>query len=128
MQQINKNTKIYCSFSQNAGNKGCEFFNSAFLKHNIDAIYKSFSINCIDEALKSAKCLKFSGCAISMPFKKIAFNLVDKKDESAIDCQSINTILFNYNRSELIGYNTDYYATEKLIIQFIDKHSKLYVI
>ena len=60
IQSINKDTKIYCSFSENAGNKGCQFFNPAFFKYNINAIYKSFSVNNIDNALNCAKFLKFN--------------------------------------------------------------------
>jgi shikimate 5-dehydrogenase len=124
---INKDTKIYCSFSKNAGNKGCEFFNQAFLKYNINAIYKSFSINDIDSALKCAKILKFSGCGISMPFKINAFDLVDKKDASAIKCKSINTILFDENSNKLIGYNTDFYATQKILRNYLE-YETLYIL
>jgi len=128
VRSINKDTKIYCSFSKNAGNKGCEFFNSAFLKYNIDAIYKSFSVIDIDDALKSAKCLKFSGCAVAMPFKKRAFELVDKNDVSSFNCQSVNTIVFDYESNMSIGYNTDYYATEKILEKLVDKYSKIYIL
>lgn len=117
---INKDTKIYCSFSKNAGNKGCEFFNPAFYKYNINAIYKSFSVDNIDDALKCAKLFKINGCAISMPFKKRAYELVDEKDISAINSKSVNTIIFDYNSNKSIGYNTDYYATEHLLIYYIE--------
>lgn len=127
IQSINKDTKIYCSFSSNAGNKGCEFFNLAFKKYNINAIYKSFSVNNIDEALNCAKFLKFNGCAISMPFKKIAFELVDEKDISAINSESINTILFNYKLNKSIGYNTDYYAVEKILENYIN-YKTIYIL
>ena len=39
---INKDTKLYGSFSDKPGNNGCMFFNKGFKKHKIDAIYKSF--------------------------------------------------------------------------------------
>ena len=42
--EINSETKLYGSFSLKAGNLGCKLFNEAFQKHNINAIYKSFSI------------------------------------------------------------------------------------
>ena len=35
---INKDTKIFCSFSSNPGNNGCEFFNTKFQENNINAI------------------------------------------------------------------------------------------
>lgn len=124
---INKDTKIYCSFSKNAGNKGCEFFNPAFYKYNINAIYKSFSVDDIDYALSCAKFLKFNGCAIAMPFKKRAFDLVNQKDISAIKSESVNTILFDYNQNKSIGYNTDYYATEKLLENYTE-YKTIYIL
>lgn len=128
VQSINKDTKIYCSFSKNAGNKGCEFFNSAFSKYNINAIYKSFSVCDIDEAFKSAKCLKFSGCAVAMPFKKRAFELVDQNDISSLNCKSVNTIVLDYESNKSIGYNTDYYATEKILEKFVGRYNKIYIL
>lgn len=124
---INKDTKIYCSFSKNAGNKGCEFFNQAFLKYKINAIYKSFSVDDIETALSCAKVLKFHGCGISMPFKIKAFDLIDQKDISAIKCKSINTILFNQESNKLIGYNTDFYATQKILQNYIT-HDVIYIL
>ena len=124
---ISKDTKIYCSFSKNAGNKGCEFFNSAFYKHNINAIYKSFSVDNIDDALNCAKFLKFNGCAIAMPFKKRAFELVDEKDVSAINSESVNTIVFDYDSNKLKGYNSDYYATEKLLENYVG-YNTIYIL
>jgi shikimate dehydrogenase len=128
VRSISKDTKIYCSFSKNAGNKGCEFFNSAFLKYNIDAIYKSFSVIDIDDAFKSARCLKFNGCAVAMPFKKRAFELVDETDISALNCKSVNTIVFDYESNKSIGYNTDYYATEKILEKLVNNYSKIYIL
>lgn len=127
-QLINKDTKIYCSFSKNAGNKGCQFFNAAFYKYNINAIYKSFSVDNINDALNSAKILRFNGCAIAMPFKKTAFELVDCKDISASNSESVNTILFDYESNKLTGYNTDYYATGKILESKIDKYNTIYIL
>ena len=46
---INKDTKIYGSFSNNPGNNGCKFFNKKFQENNINAIYKSFYSNNIND-------------------------------------------------------------------------------
>lgn len=126
MLQINKDTKIYGSFSQNPGNKGCEFFNKKFEDNGINAFYKSFSSNNIFESLNSAKVLNFSGCAIAMPFKTEAFNIVDNKDNSAILSNSVNTIIFENNL--LYGYNTDYYAAIDVIDKYkINGYENVYV-
>ena len=64
---IDKDTKIYCSFSQNPGNNGCNFFNSEFEKRKINAIYKSFYSDNISESIKAVKHLDIKGFALSMP-------------------------------------------------------------
>jgi len=127
IQSIDKNTKIFCSFSEVAGNKGCQFFNSAFNKYNINAIYKSFSIDNIENGLKCAKYLRFSGCAISMPFKIRAFDLIDEKDISAIQSNSVNTVILDYAKNKLIGYNTDYYASEQILKKYIN-YKTIYIL
>ena len=112
---INKETKIYCSFSKNAGNKGCEFFNAEFSKHGINAIYKSFSIVNIYKAIEAAKTLKFSGCAVAMPYKIQVMNVLNFKDDSVVKSDAVNTIIFDWDTNKLTGYNTDYYGTKKIL-------------
>ena len=124
---INKDTKIYGSFSKKAGNKGCEFFNKVFAEHSINAIYKSFSINDIGQAFIAALTLKFSGFAVSMPFKKLAYELVDMADDDAIKCQSVNTIIIN-DFDSVIGYNTDFYGAKKLLTPYRNNFSTIYIL
>jgi shikimate dehydrogenase len=125
---INKNTKIFCSFSKNAGNKGCEFFNRAFSDHNVDAIYKSFSVDNIEDAIRAAKTLKFSGCAVAMPYKKIVYGMVDVLDQSAIKSKSVNTVIFDHDKDLMTGYNTDYYGANKILLPLSYSHNVLYVL
>lgn len=75
---INKDTKIYCSFSSNPGNNGCEFFNNKFQDQNINAIYKSFYSDNLKNSIKAVKILDIKGFAISMPFKIEVLNYVDE--------------------------------------------------
>ena len=65
---INKDTKIYGSFSSSPGNNGCEFFNKEFEDRNINAIYKSFYSDDIKKSIEAVKTLSISGFAVSMPF------------------------------------------------------------
>jgi shikimate dehydrogenase len=66
---IDKDTLLFGSFSEKAGNVGCLIFNKCFQYYKLNAIYKSFSIDNLHDAIISAKCLGFSGFAVSMPFK-----------------------------------------------------------
>lgn len=103
---INKDTKIYGSFSKNPGNNGCEFFNLAFEKYKINAIYKSFYSNDIAKITEAVKTLGFSGFAVSMPYKVEILKYLDSVDEDAKKIGACNTILLEDNR--LVGYNTDW--------------------
>ena len=76
---INKDTEIYCSFAEKAGNVGCKLFNSSFNYYGMDKIYKSFSVNNIKDAVISVKTLNIKGFAVTMPFKIEVINYLDDK-------------------------------------------------
>jgi shikimate dehydrogenase len=115
--KINKDTQIYGSFAQKAGNNGCKMFNAAFEYHDLNAIYKSFSINNIEDALVSMRVLNIKGVGITMPYKVEAYEYVDKVDEIAERIQTINTII--NNNGVLTGYNTDYFAALEVLTESI---------
>ncbi len=106
--QINKDTKLYGSFSETPGNNGCLFFNSAFEKHNINAIYKSFYSNNISDTISSVKHLGFAGFALSMPHKINVIPLLDDMDDVSKTIGAVNTVI--NNDGKLTGYNTDFFG------------------
>ena len=55
MSWVNKDTEIYCSFAKNAGNTGCQMMNSAFYYYGLNKIYKSFSVNNIENAVNAVQ-------------------------------------------------------------------------
>ena len=114
---INKDTKIYGSFSKKAGNNGCRFFNAAFAEHNIDALYRSYSVDNIEHAVFSAKTLGFSGFAVSMPFKIDVLRHVDDISDEVSYVGSSNTVI--NTEGKLKAYNTDYYASLSLLKNLI---------
>lgn len=103
---INKDTLLYGSFSDNPGNNGCIFFNDAFQKYNINAIYKSFYSDNIEKTIDAVKHLNFSGFALSKPFKESVMGYLDEHDASILYIKACNTVL-NKN-GKLYGYNTDW--------------------
>jgi shikimate dehydrogenase len=105
---INKDTKIYGSFSTNPGNNGCVFFNTKFKENNVNAIYKSFYSNNIEDSVSAAKSLQFSGFAVSMPFKTEILKYVDTIDCAVKQIGAANTIV--NKDGKLKAYNTDYTA------------------
>jgi len=125
--EINSETKLYGSFSIKAGNLGCKLFNKAFQDNNINAIYKSFSIISIKDAVAAARTLNFAAFAVSMPFKIDVLKYVDEIVEECCEIGAANTII---NKNEkLWAYNTDIYAANKAISLGLDSgYSKLYIL
>ena len=107
---INKDTKIYCSFSSSPGNNGCELFNNEFKNRNINAIYKSFYSDDIKKSIEAVKTLSISGFAVSMPFKVEVLDLVDELTDEVKSIGSANTIV--NNDGYLVAHNTDYYGVK----------------
>jgi shikimate dehydrogenase len=117
--QINKDTKIYCSFSSNPGNNGCNFFNKKFKEHNINAIYKSFFSDNLHDSINAVKSLNISGFALSMPFKIEIMDYADKIDPKALQIGSANTII--NSAGKLIAYNTDWIGVKKFFLNMNNK-------
>ena len=110
MSWINKDTEIYCSFAKKAGNTGCQMMNSAFYYHGLNKIYKSFSIDNIEDAVNAVKTLNIKGFAITMPYKKEILEFVDEMDDNVKEIGATNTVI--NNNGTLKAYNTDYLAAQ----------------
>jgi len=113
MKLIDKDTKIYCSFSTSPGNNGCIYFNRKFQENNINAIYKSFYSDNIEKSIQAVKTLGIAGFAISMPYKVDVLQLVDEIDESAKQIGAANTVI--NNNGYLKAYNTDWLGVSKYL-------------
>jgi len=112
---IDKDTKIFCSFSINPGNNGCVFFNEKFKQNNVNALYKSFFSDNIKKSVEAVKTLGISGFAVSMPFKIEILNYVDQVDEIAQTIGSCNTVI--NKEGKLIAYNTDWIGIKNYLLQ-----------
>ena len=118
MQSINKDTKIYCSFSTSPGNNGCIYFNKKFQENNINAIYKSFYSDDIEKSIQAVKTLGIAGFAVSMPFKLEVLQYVDEVSEDVKQIGAANTII--NNNGYLKAYNTDWLGVSKYILENVD--------
>jgi shikimate 5-dehydrogenase len=125
MNIVNKDTKLYGSFSSNPGNNGCIFFNTRFQQEGINAIYKSFYSDNILSSVIAAKILKFKGFAISMPFKAEVLKHVDEVDFAAKIIGAANTVV---NKDGFLkAYNTDWMGVYNYL-SLLTKPEQLYIL
>ena len=110
---INKDTEIYCSFAEKAGNVGCKLFNSSFNYYGMNKIYKSFSVNNIQDAVNAVKTLDIKGFAVTMPFKTEVLDYVDYMSNGVKAVGAANTII--NEKGILSAYNTDYNAAKEVL-------------
>ena len=83
---------------------------------DLNFIYKAFSTQDIEAAVKGVRALGIRGCAVSMPYKEACIPFLDELDPSATAIQSVNTIV--NDDGFLRAYNTDYIAVAKLLDQY----------
>ncbi|WOA54113.1 shikimate 5-dehydrogenase [Dickeya solani] len=110
---LNKDTKLCISLSGRPSNIGTRFHNYLYQKLDLDFIYKAFTTNDIEHAVKGVRALGIRGCSVSMPFKESCIPFIDTLSDSAKAIDSVNTIV-NEN-GHLTAYNTDYIAVKYLI-------------
>ena len=110
---IDKDTLLFGSFAKQAGSTGCKFFNDAFKIHNVNAIYKSFSVDSIIPAMTAMKTLRIKGAGITMPYKREVLKYVDSVSEHVDRIGAANTII-NYN-GRLHAENTDWLSVRDML-------------
>ena len=109
----NNKTKIFISVSKFPGNSGSNFHNSLFNYFKINSLYIPLKLNLEKNFKNIILDLNISGCSVSMPFKTTIFKFLDKRHITCKFTKNVNTIL-NKNK-KLIGYNTDFLASNKIL-------------
>ncbi|WP_373777799.1 shikimate 5-dehydrogenase [Glaesserella sp.] len=113
---IDKDTQLCMSLSGRPGNFGTRFHNYMYEKLGLNFVYKAFTTNDIEHAVKGVRALGIRGCAVSMPFKESCMPFLDEISQSAKAIESVNTIV--NTDGYLKAYNTDYIAIVKLIVKY----------
>ena len=116
---IDKDTEIYCSFAKTSGNTGCQKMNSAFYYYGLNKVYKSFSINNIEDAVNAVKTLNIKGFAITMPYKIQVLDCMGAQDfcaDNVVEIGAANTVI--NNDGVLTAYNTDYLAAKTVLSRY----------
>ena len=101
------------------------FFNTRFQQDGINAIYKSFYSDNILSSVVAAKILKFSGFAVSMPFKAKVLGHVDEIDFAVEAIGAANTVI--NKDGHLKAYNTDWIGVYKYL-SLLTKPEQLFIL
>lgn len=109
----NNKTSLCISLASIPGNTGALLHNSAYKIHQLNYIYIPIKCNDHRKAYSILKNLNFKGCSLSMPLKQKLVDKLDGLDFISRKTKSVNTVLKKNNK--LYGYNTDYYALERVL-------------
>ena len=82
--------------------------NAVFQHQNLDSTYIAVdvAVEKFAEVLKDAQTAGLRGLSVTMPHKELAFSLMDRCDERALESRSVNTVIFEAD-GQMIGTNTD---------------------
>lgn len=115
MPILNKDMSVCISLSGRPSNIGTRFHNFLYEELGLNFVYKAFTTDDIEGAIRGVRALGIRGCSVSMPFKESVIPLVDEMEESAAAIASVNTIVNDGGR--LTAANTDYEAVAELLRQ-----------
>ena len=115
MPILNKDMSVCISLAGRPSNLGTRFHNFLYDELGLNFIYKAFTTDDLEGAVRGIRALGIRGCSVSMPFKEAVIPLVDEVEPSAAAIDSVNTIVNEGGR--LIASNTDYEAIAMLIAE-----------
>ncbi len=126
MPILNKDMSVCISLAGRPSNLGTRFHNFLYDELGLNFIYKAFTTDDLEGAVRGIRALGIRGCSVSMPFKEAVIPLVDEVEPSAAAIDSVNTIVNEGGR--LIASNTDYEAIAALIAEHrLDPASRVLV-
>lgn len=121
---MNKDTLRYISIAERPGGFGVEFHNRGYELFGMNRVYIPLRVrpNELEAVIRLVKD-NFQGCSVSMPHKINVREFLDSFDNSAINCEAVNTIIKQKN-GKLKGYNTDYNGARRAIEERINIEDK----
>ena len=115
MPILNKDMTLCISLAGRPSNLGTRFHNFLYDELGLNYVYKAFTTDDIEGAIRGVRALGIRGCSVSMPYKEAVIPLIDVLEESAAAIESVNTIVNDGGR--LAGSNTDYEAVAQLLAE-----------
>lgn len=110
---ISRDTTLCISLAGRPSNLGTRFHNRLYAVLGLDFVYKAFTTDDIEGAIRGVRALGIRGCSVSMPFKEAVIPLVDALEPSASAIGAVNTIVHDGGR--LTASNTDVEAVAELL-------------
>jgi shikimate dehydrogenase len=118
--------QVCISLAARPTNLGTRFHNFLYDELDLNFIYKAFTTDDLEGAVRGIRALGFRGASISMPFKEAIIPMLDDLEPSAKAIDSVNTVV--NNNGVLTGSNTDFEAVLILLNStLIDCSSKVLV-
>jgi len=113
MPILNKDMQVCISLAQRPTNIGTRFHNFLYEELKLNFIYKAFTTQDLEGAVRGIRALGIKGASISMPFKEAIIPMLDSLEPSAKAIESVNTVM-NID-GKLVGSNTDFEAVLQLL-------------
>jgi shikimate dehydrogenase len=113
MPILSKDTTLCISLAGRPSNLGTRFHNVLYEELGLDFVYKAFTTDDLEGAVRGVRALGIRGCSVSMPFKSAILPFVDGVEESASAIEAANTVVNDGGR--LTAANTDVEAVEELL-------------
>ncbi|MGN7800004.1 shikimate 5-dehydrogenase [Leifsonia sp. 22587] len=115
MPILNKDMQVCISLAGRPSNIGTRFHNFLYDELGLNFVYKAFTTDDLEGAVRGIRALGIRGCSVSMPFKEAIIPLVDNLEQSAVAIESVNTVV---NEDGLLtASNTDYEAVAQLLAE-----------
>jgi shikimate dehydrogenase len=123
---LNKDMQVCISLASRPTNLGTRFHNFLYDELKLNFIYKAFTTQDLEGAVRGIRALGIKGASISMPFKEAIIPLLDSLEPSAKAIESVNTVV--NTDGKLVGSNTDFEAVLDLLEKSkIDTSAKVLV-
>lgn len=95
-----------------------KYFNDRFENEKIDAHYKNFDLQHIDELKQVLKAEKIDGMNVTIPYKLDVMPFLDRLSPEAKAIGAVNVIKFEDDGS-LTGHNSDYYGFKESLLPLL---------
>ena len=115
MPILNKDMQVCISLAARPSNLGTRFHNYLYDELGLNFVYKAFTTDDLEGAVRGIRALNFRGCSVSMPFKEAIIDFVDVMAPSALAIESVNTVV--NDGGVLTASNTDFEAVLSLIVE-----------